>query len=386
MYLVIGIGAYFAFILLVMYVMLCGDRHDPSSPLGTLYRALSSCNGRWIRKIFGVCGRRGVAVFDTASTWIFDRPNPLLQGLYLALLSGAFYFAYLEVLPRIPGRYVRAEHRYLAYWAVLGTLGTFVKACLSDPGIITKRNLPIYSATFPYDNVIYLPKLCSTCLLQRPARSKHCRVCNVCVSRFDHHCAWINNCCGERNYRYFLLFLLANVFICMYGAVVCVLLIWGIAVDQDLWSATYVNREGEHLPASLQLLTQYLMFYYSELILFSLFCLILGLVVGFFFVYHLRFVIINTTTNESFKFKDYAYALAHPEEAGQPQAPVPEPEGNGNRSRKGKGKGSKKSDDRQQEQKPIQTSDPPVPVNIYTRGWRHNIWEVLNPKSFRSKR
>jgi hypothetical protein len=48
---------------------------------------------------------------------------------------------------------------------------------------------------------------CIDCLVEIPIRAKHCKSCNKCVATFDHHCTWIANCIGEKNKKYFILFL-----------------------------------------------------------------------------------------------------------------------------------------------------------------------------------
>eukprot|EP00127_Corallochytrium_limacisporum_P000382 Clim_evm77s11 gene=Clim_evmTU77s11 len=49
---------------------------------------------------------------------------------------------------------------------------------------------------------------CKICHVWKAPRVHHCRRCGRCVLRMDHHCVWINDCVGYRNYRPFIDFLL----------------------------------------------------------------------------------------------------------------------------------------------------------------------------------
>lgn len=54
-------------------------------------------------------------------------------------------------------------------------------------------------------------KWCSTCLTYRPPRSSHCRMCDCCIDGLDHHCTYLNNCIGSRNYLFYISFLISSV-------------------------------------------------------------------------------------------------------------------------------------------------------------------------------
>jgi len=59
--------------------------------------------------------------------------------------------------------------------------------------------------------------VCKYCEMFRPPRAHHCRVCKRCIRKMDHHCPWINNCVGERNQKYFILFLFYTVLSTVYA-------------------------------------------------------------------------------------------------------------------------------------------------------------------------
>lgn len=140
---------------------------------------------------------------------------PAAFAWVLLLTCTSLFFAY-------PGRWYFEEN----WWLVLVYQGlvtlfvvmNFSLATFMDPGVIPRAKshedkyddfrAPLYK-NVEINGITVRMKWCVTCQFYRPPRCSHCSVCNNCIEIFDHHCPWVNNCIGRRNYRYFFMFLIS---------------------------------------------------------------------------------------------------------------------------------------------------------------------------------
>lgn len=127
----------------------------------------------------------------------------VLVGIAIVLISFIAVIGFFIILPQIATPW-SLWFNFNIIWGLImliNVLFNYIMAVFTSPGYTTDAdNLQDEDDEFSY--------LCKKCNFMKPQRSHHCSICHKCVLNFDHHCVWLNNCVGLRNYRYFFLFLL----------------------------------------------------------------------------------------------------------------------------------------------------------------------------------
>lgn len=143
----------------------------------------------------------------------------LLAWIVMTVATGSFFIQlspYLILKYHYSAILVQAIITFFLY-------SNFIIVQCMDPGTLTRADVEEFKDEDPQkapyikiisvDDINVRMKWCITCQFYRPPRCSHCSSCGRCIETFDHHCPWINNCIGQRNYRHFFLFL---VFLCIH--------------------------------------------------------------------------------------------------------------------------------------------------------------------------
>ncbi|XP_075969640.1 palmitoyltransferase ZDHHC11 [Anticarsia gemmatalis] len=99
-------------------------------------------------------------------------------------------------------------------------------ASLIDPSEKELRKLEVYNVP-EFDRDVHAHVIengrCHLCNIHTSSRkTKHCSICNKCVDYFDHHCKWLNNCVGRRNYVAFIACVTTALMISTFTSSLCV--------------------------------------------------------------------------------------------------------------------------------------------------------------------
>ena len=176
----------------------------------------------------------------------FQTPLHPQQVIAWVLLSYFTLFSFLVIVPAFK------EELQIAFYTIhliiyLSHFGMHLVSMMLDPADYNlrakegnkKKAIPEFDRR-QHAHVIENGR-CHLCnIIISSPRTKHCSTCNKCVDVFDHHCKWLNQCIGKRNYKWFMGSVVSAILMSLLFVALSITLICASTVD----SAQYLLRSS----------------------------------------------------------------------------------------------------------------------------------------------
>lgn len=121
----------------------------------------------------------------------------------MSLIVSVVFLLFTVILPKTKDGVTGAALSTFTAWVFFNTMFNYFMAAKTNPGSPREQDVQVLCA----EAGAGVRRWCHRCECPKPELTHHCKVCRKCVLKMDHHCPWVNNCVGHRNYRYFFNFL-----------------------------------------------------------------------------------------------------------------------------------------------------------------------------------
>ncbi|XP_076025791.1 palmitoyltransferase ZDHHC4 [Genypterus blacodes] len=293
-------------VVLACIVLVCRYSGQQQTPLTLVFDSISKVAApftpQWLQRLTQWSLHR-----------LFHQRNNMFIYLHI-LLEGAVY---VEFTCEVFGFCREMDTTLISLsvpYVLLALKSSFFYLCIKrDPGTVTKKRVAGQLHVYPYDRRLFHPGVtCPTCQLIKPARSKHCRLCNRCVQRFDHHCVWVNNCIGAQNTRYFLLYLFS---VCAMAGDIALLtgdMLLHAVLRSGLLSASFIDADGQQQPVGPLFIIQHLFLTFPRIVFMLGFLVFVFFLLAGYALFHSYLALVNQTSNEWYKSRGYTCQHCHP--------------------------------------------------------------------------